>query len=135
MGFPCLNKWKIMTNYTNFLLHTPRSPFTTCWFDATLLLNPQQTLITNTPKFLQKICYNTWKQQNSYVVGSNYRFWPNGHVFWIGVLIFKMPCISRRQYYCVNNIPSLHTKGWLFWKRTCHRHHHHPSLASSLVLS
>jgi hypothetical protein len=71
MGFPCLNKWKIMTNYTNFLLHTPRSAFTACWFDATTLLNPQQTLITNTPKFLQKICYNTWKQQNSYVVGSN----------------------------------------------------------------
>jgi hypothetical protein len=70
MGCPCLNKWKIMTNYTNFLLHTPRSPFTTCWFDATLL-NPQQTFITNTPKFLQKICYNTWKQQNVYAIGSN----------------------------------------------------------------
>jgi hypothetical protein len=31
IGHPCLNKWKIMTNYMNFLLSSTRFPFATCW--------------------------------------------------------------------------------------------------------
>ncbi len=110
MGCPCFNKWKIVTNYTNFLLRTLRLAFTTCWFDATTRLNPQQTLITNTPKFLQNICYNTWKQENLYVVGSNLIGHNKmQHQSIINQMHHKMKYCNRTQEYKYTKNLKLHT--------------------------